>query len=303
MIGIFKKIRKQFSILHQDLVTTLSLSNYTVGLGGCKVHKTLDCCEFDITIFDGLKKTEVKTIADGIIQIHHGKIDESDPDILQKYDSMQILSDPQWELRTFLAKIREKQEKLRLSVAKNCLVDAALFATRAKQNLNDQFAAVWIKCSAYLVCDGLVLLNSYPRSPVHMLESLRKSAKNKQNDSFGIISEILGLERATPSLLERMAKSTIGFSDMTENNNHGTIIQKKYEYLVANSLLSDCYFYLGYVNKNNIVSIRDTIHKNPDLIHVLKTAMDIEHDPTKLEQQATLLHKTANDLIHAQNHT
>jgi len=290
-------------MLYQDLVAKLSLSNQTVGLGGCKVHKTLNCCEFDITVFDGIKKTEVKTIDDIIIQIHHGKIDESDPDILQKYRSMQILSDPQWELRTFLAKIQEKQEKLRLSVAKNCLVDAALFATKAKQNLDNQFAAIWIKCSAYLVCDGLVLLNSYQRSPVHMLESLRKSAKNKQNNSFGTISEVLGLERATPSLLKRMVKSTIGFSDMTENNNHGVIIQKKYEYLVSNSLLSDCYFYLGYVNKNNVLSIRNTIHKNPELIHVLKTAMDIEHDPTNLEQQATLLHKTANDLIHLQNHT
>jgi hypothetical protein len=286
-----------------DIVGKLSLSNNVVGLGGCKVHNTtLDCCEYNITIFDGKKQDEVKSIDDTIIQIHHGVIDESDPDILQKYHSMNILSDPQWELRTLLAKIKEKQEKIQNSVAKNCLVDAAFFATKAKQNLDDQFAAIWIKCSTYLVCDGLVLLGSYQRSPTHMMEFLRKSAKHKQNESFSTITEILGLERATPSLLERMVKSTIGFSDMIENNNHGVIIQKKYEYLVANSLLSDCYFYLGYVNKNNILSIRDTIHKRPDLIHVLKTAMDIEHDPTKLEQQAISLHKTANDLIHLQNH-
>lgn len=285
-----------------DIVNKLSLSNCIVGLGGCKVHKTtLDCCEYNITVFDGNRQTEIKTIHDNIIQIHHGKIDESDPDILQKYDSMEILSDPQWELRTLLVKTREKQEKIRLSVAKNCLVDAAFFATKAKQNLEDEFAAIWIKCAAYLICDGLVLLNLYQRSPTHMMEFLRKSAKNKQNKSFPIITEILGLERATPSLLERMVKSTIGFSDMTENN-IGVIIQKKYEYLVANSLLSDCYFYLGYVNKNNILSIRDTIHKKPELIHVLKTALDIEHDPTKLEQQAILLHKTANDLVRLQNH-
>jgi hypothetical protein len=116
------------------------------------------------------------------------------------------------------------------------------------------------------------------------------------------MTEILGLERATPSLLERMAKSTIGFSDMTENNSHGVIIQQKYEYLVANSLLSDCYFYLGYLNKNNILSIRDTIHKKPELIHILKTAMDLEHDAIKLESQATLLQKIANDVIHLQNY-
>lgn len=288
----------------KDIVDKLSLSNSAVGLGGCKAHKTtLDCCEYDITIFDdSTQKNEIKTIEDNIIQIHHGKISETNQDILQKYENMEILSDPKWELQTLLANLKEKQQKIRLSVAKNFLVDAAFFATKAKQNLGDQFAAIWIKCSAYLICDGLVLLNSKHRSPAHMLEFIRKFEKNKKNQVFSDIAEILGLERTTPSLLERMAKSTIGFSDMTENNGHSTIIQKKYEYLVANSLLSDCYFYLGYVNKNNIVSIRDKIHKQPELIHILKTAMDIEHDQTKLEQQAALLHKIANELIELQNY-
>lgn len=290
-------------MLRKDLVDKLSLSNYVVGLGGCKVHgTTLDCCEYNITVFDGTGQSEIKTLNDSIIRIHHGKLGESDPDILQKYDSMEILSDPQWELRVLLAKTKEKKEKIRAAVAKSCLVDATFFATKAKQNLDDEFAAIWIKCAAYLVCDGLVLLGGYWRSPTHMMEFLRKSAKSKQNDQFTMLTEVLGLERATPSLLERMSKSTIGFSDMTENNNHGTIIQKKYQYLVENSLLSDCYFYLGYINKNNIVSIRDMIHKKPEMIHVLKTAMDIEHDPTKLEQQASLLHKTANEIIHLQNY-
>jgi hypothetical protein len=286
----------------QDLVSKLSLTDSVVGLGGCKAHgTTLDCCEYDITIFDNKSKTEVRTIDDTTIQIHRGNLTETDPEILQKYHSMVILSDPAWGLQTLLAKIREKQEKIRNSVAKSALVDAAFFATKAKQS-NDEFTAIWIKCAAYLVCDGLVLLNSKPQSPTHMLEFIRKFEKNNKNQYLSDVMEILGLERATPSLLERMVKSTIGFSDMTENNSHSTIIQKKYEYLVANSLLSDCYFYLGYLNKNNIISIRDSVHKRPELIHVLKTAMDLEHDAIKLEQQATLLHKIANDLIHLQNY-
>jgi hypothetical protein len=135
-----------------------------------------------------------------------------------------------------------------------------------------------------------------------MLEFIRKFEKNNKNQHLSDVMEILGLERATPSLLERMAKSTIGFSDMTENSSHGTIIQQKYEYLVTNSLLSDCYFYLGYISKNNILSIRDSIHKRPELIHVLKTAMDLEHDAVKLESQAALLHKITNELIHLYNY-
>lgn len=288
----------------KDIVSKLELSDSTVGLGGCKAHQTtLDCCEYNLTVFDGnVQKTTIATLDDQIIRIHHGKIDESSSDILQKYESMQILSDPQWELRTLLTNIKEKQEKIRNACAKGCLVDAAFSATKAKQSLNDPFSAIWIKCAAYLVCDALVLLNGKPRSPTHMLEFIRKFAKNNKNVTFSGIEEILGLERATQSLLDRMMKSTIGFSDMTENNNHGVIIQKKHGYLVENSLLSDCYFYLGYLNKNNVLSIRDSIHKKPELIHVLKTALDLEHDQTKLEQQATLIHKIANNLIHLQNY-
>ena len=288
----------------QNLVDKLSLSNHTAGLGGCKAHKTtLECCEYNITIFDGTtQKDEIKTIDNYTMRIHHGNINESNQDVLQRYEGMQILSDPQWELRTLLSKIKEKQQKIRNSCAKSCLVDAAFFATKAKQNLDDPFAAIWIKCAGFLVCDGLVLLNSKQRSPTHMLEFIRKFEKSDKNQSFSGIVETLGLERATPSLLERMVKSSIGFSDMTENNGHGKIIQKKYEYLVANSLLSDCYFYLGYINKTNIVSIRETIHKKPELIHILKTALDLEHDSTKLEHQAALIHKTANDIIHLQNY-
>jgi hypothetical protein len=217
---------------------------------------------------------------------------------------MDVLSDPEWNLKIFLSKIKEKSDKIRASSAKGALIDATYFAIKAKQGIPaDPFASVWLKCAAYLVCDALVLLNSKMRSPTHMLEFIRKFGKNKTNESFLTVSEIIGLERATPSLLERMAKSTIGFSDMIEANNHSTIIKKKYEYLVNNSLLSDCYFYLGYVNKKNLVSVGDSIHKRPDLIHVLKVALDLEGGQTKTEQQANLLQNLANDLTASlQNH-
>jgi hypothetical protein len=284
----------------KEVIDTLLLSEYPVGLGGCKAHKTtLKCCEYNITVFDGKnQRDEVRQITNHFVKIHHAKLDESDPDTLQKYEHMEILSDPEWNLRIFLSKIKEKSDKIRASSAKSSLIDAAYFATKAKQGLSvDPFAPVWLKCAAYLVCDALVLLNSKMRSPTHMLEFIRRSDKNKTNESFLTVAEAIGLERATPSLLDRMSKSTIGFSDMVEANNHSTIIQKKYEYLVNNSLLSDCYFYLGCINKNNIVSIRDSMHKRPDLIHVLKVALDLEGDQMKMEQQAKTLHSLTNDLM------
>lgn len=268
-----------------------------VGLGGCKSHgTTYECCEYDVTVF-GKKgtKPQILETPDGLIRIHHGEIGETDPDVLQKYSGMSIVSDERWELRMFLSGIEEKKDKIRNSCIKGCLVDAAYCAVRARQNPHDLFAPAWTKCAAYYIADALVLYNQKQRSPTHMLEFIRKSQKSKKNE-FSLAAEAIGLERATPSLLERMAKSTIGFSDMTENAGHSKIIQRKFEYLAANSLLADCYFYLGYVNRNNFMLLRDTLHKRGDLVHVLKTAFDFEHDPTKIEAQANSLHKMANDL-------
>lgn len=282
----------------QEIIKQLSLSDYPVGLGGCKTHKkTFDCCEYNITVFDGKKeKDQVHTFQDKIIKIHHGALDESNPDILQKFDSMSTLSDSDWSLQIFLSKIKEKSNKLRQSSIKSCLVDALYFVTKASQGLgSDPFTPAWLKCAAFFISDAMVLMNSNTRSPTHMLEFIRKSKKNKINESFSVVAETIGLERATPSLLERMVKSTIGFSDVAENND-SEIISRKYRYLVEHSLLSDCYFYLGYLNKNNIVSIKDSIHRKPELIHILKVALDFENDPTRIDQQAKSLHKLANDL-------
>ncbi len=56
-------------------------------------------------------------------------------------------------------------------------------------------------------------------------------------------------------------------------------------------MLSDCYFYLGYINKENFIRIKDTIDRNPDLFHILKVAFDVEADPNLLSQQVELIQK------------
>ena len=110
------------------------------------------------------------------------------------------------------------------------------------------------------------------------------------------MTESIGIERATPSLLSRMSTSTMGFSDMIEENSHSKIIAQKYYYLKNHSLLSDCYFYLGYVNRNNFIKIQN-LHRKPEFIHILKTAFDLESDSAKIESQADKLQRATNSLL------
>jgi hypothetical protein len=198
-----------------------------------------------------------------------------------------------------LSKIKEKKEQIAISHARSCLVDSGILANKARDSVktNDPFAGVWVKCASYSLTDAIFCLNLKRPSPTHMMEMIRNMKKDKVNQTFSIIHQILGIERSSTSLLSRMVKSTIGFSNMVENNGNSEIISKKYDYLVENSLLSDCYFYLGYVNRNIVLKVKNKLHKNPEFIHVLKVGLDMESDPMVIDSQAVSLLQSTNEIL------
>ncbi|MFB3096704.1 MAG: hypothetical protein ACE1YX_03320 [Nitrosopumilaceae archaeon] len=283
------------------LLEKLSPVNFPVGLGGCKnAGTTFDCCEYNITIFDDKVEEDSIIQLDGeFVKLHHGTLSETDSAILTQYQGMKILSDDEWNLRIFLSKISEKSKKISNSYLKSCLVDASIYATKAMEGIksSDPFSSCWLKCAAFFIADAILLVNAKRPSPTHILEHVRGFKKNRINEAFGVVNQCIGIERATTSLLQRMSKSTVGFSDMVEANDHSCIIQLKYDYLIRNSLLTDCYFYLGYTNRNNFIKIKDKIHRKPELIHILKIAFDIESDQLEVERQASVVLRTANELV------
>ena len=288
-----------FCLEHKKILEDLSIENESVGIGGCKNHgPSYDCCEYDVTIFDGKKEKESFLEHDGVFyHIYHGTLQETSPEVLLQYDDMAILQDEQWELRMLLSKIKEKRERIFNAFSKNCLVEAGVCITKAKHGLDsDPYASSWAKCAAYFLADAISALNFHRPNPVHMLKSLRELPKNKTNEIISVITDSIGIERAAPSLLSRMLKSTIGFSDLIEGNFHSKIISRKSRYLVENSLFSDCYFYLGYVNRNNFKKIQD-LHRKPELIHLLKTGFDLENDTARIESYANNLYKATNSLL------
>jgi hypothetical protein len=161
----------------------------------------------------------------------------------------------------------------------------------------DVFASCWQKCATFYLAKAISSINHQRSSPSHMLDSFRKLKKNTINEHISIVTQTVGIERATLTLLERMLKSTIGFSDLIEKNNHSEIIQKKYDFFVKNSMLSDCYFYLGYVNKENFVKIKDTLNRQQALFYILKVAFDVEADSHLLQQQSELVQKSCNEIL------
>jgi hypothetical protein len=283
----------------QKIPELLSISNFPVGFGGCRNDGTnYDCCEYNITVFDEKSEESVHEFSDQLVKVHHCSISESNVGILTQLKSLTILSDDQWKLRMLLAKIKEKNETISKSYTQSCLVDAGILANKAREDIKTKspFASIWIKCAAYFLADALFSINSKRPSPVHMLEITRHLKKDDVNQNFSLVHQLLGVERASVTVLPRMLKSTTGFSDMVEGNGNSKIIKRKYDYLVENALLADCYFYLGYLNRNNIMKVKNNLHRNPDYIHILRIALDIESDSLVVHKQAGLLLEKINEL-------
>lgn len=278
----------------------LSISNFPVGFGGCQNNGTnFDCCEYNITVFDEKSGESIHEISDKIVKLHHCSLSETNAGILKQLENLTILSDDEWKLRIFLGKIREKSIPISNSYTKSCLVDAGILANAARESIktNDQFAPIWIKCATCSLADAILSINSKRPSPAHLLEIIRNLKSDDVNQIFSLIHEILGIERASVTVLPRMLLSTIGFSDLVEGNGHSKIIKKKYEYFIENSLLSDCYFYLVYLNKINLMKVKNSLHRHPEFIHILRVGFDIESDPMTMDRHANTLLQRINELL------
>lgn len=285
----------------QKFIVENQLSGYPIGLGGCRISDlSFDPCDYDLFIFDG-KSEPAKIVQHGdeFVTLHHASLSETNSEKLLQYHKMEILQDESWDLRMMLSKIEQKHTLLFFDFAKNCLIESQFCCQKTIDAIqsSDVFAPCWQKCATYYLAKSVSSINYLRASPSHMLDSLRKLKKNAINEHISIATQTVGIERATPTLLERMLKSTMGFSDLIERNNHSQIIQQKHDFFVKNSMLSDCYFYLGYVNQENFIKIKDSLNREQNLIHILKVAFDVEADSNLLEQQSTLVQKSCDDIL------
>ncbi len=290
----------------KKFIENQGLNDLPIGLGGCRnLDYFFDSCDYDLMVFDeNSSNNQIIPFEDDIITIHHSSLSETNTKKLLQYDKLKIIQDESWNLKIFLSTISEKHDSLFSDFAKNSLIESIFCCQKTKDGIqnDDVFAACWQKCACYYLADAISSLNHNSSSPSHMLDSLRKFEKTSINNHISNILQTIGIERATPTLLERMLKSSIGFSDLIEQNNHSKLIQRKYDYFMENSMLSDCYFYLGYINKENFISIKDELNKREDLIHLLKIAFDIESETNLLLHNAETIQDSCNQILETLSH-
>ena len=284
-----------------EIIKIIGPVNYPVAMGGYNSDKYDDDCKiYNLVVFDGNDTPDEIFIRNSnLFRISHGTLSEHNSEILLSYSNLEIIHDEQWDLKQLLSKIQGKRDTLFSTSTKNSLVESQFALSKAKTALetDDPFLSCWIKCASISLIDSILLQNQIVPNPTHSL-SLLRNLKQEKNNQFSekIISET-GIERATPSLLARMSKSSCGFSDMVENNQNSKIIEKKVDHLIENSLLSDCYLYLTYQNKNNFYKIQDSLNVNSDKIHVLKTAFDLTNTVSELRNSIDSMFDVTNSLL------
>ena len=284
----------------KKIIKENGLSNFPAGLGGCRAFDmSLDSCDYDVWVFDGVPESmQIISCDNEFAVIHHASLSETSSEKLLQYHKLKILQDESWDLHMLLSKIAKKQTLLFSDFAKNSLIESQFCCQKTIESIktDDVFAPCWQKSAIFYLAKAISSINHLRSSPSHMLDLLRKVKKNQINEHIATVTQTVGIERATPILLERMLKSTMGFSDLIEKNSHSQIIKHKHDFFVKNSMLSDCYFYLSYVNHENFMQIKDTVSNKPDLFHILKTAFDIEANPALLEQQSEIIQKSCNEI-------
>ena len=271
------------------------------GLSGCRAHgNQFDSCDYDVVVFDGKQGDHAVEYDGQLVKLHHCRLDETKTSSLVHLVDMQIIQDDSWDLRILTSKLEEKRHALFENHAKNCLVDSLFCCEKSRAGLDsDVFSPCWQRCASYYLADAILALNRNPPSPSHTLELARKFEKNNANEKMLTVTHTLGIERATPSLLERMLKSTIGFSEILKGKAYSKAIQDKHDYFVKSSMFSDCYFYLAYVNYANFIETKYSVLQKPDLIHVLKIAFDLEFDSTVILQNTQLVQNACHQILSA----
>ena len=286
---------------YKKLIEEQKLSSFPIGLISNQIlDNNSELIQYDLIVFDEKPESSKIIEHDGhYVIIHHASLSESQPKKLLQYCNLQIIQDESWELRMFLSKIHENISLFYSDFTKNCLIESLFYCQKTRDSINtsDVFGPCWQKCSSFLLADALSSFNHNSFNTFQKLNSLRNLTQNSINEHVSVSTQTIGIERATPTLLNRMVKSTIGFSDKVDNNNYSKIIQKNHDFFVKNSMLSDCYFYLGQVNKENFLKIKNDLNYHQDFIHILKTAFDIEIDPVLLLQNVDLIQKSCNVLL------
>ncbi len=219
-----------------------------MALCGCRcAGDSFGCCEYNVTVFDERHGCDEARIGDAAVLVRHDSVERPAYGTFAHMSQMRVIRDDSWSIGPKISAFAKKQDALFKHAAKISLVRAKLLlpAARAMLDGDAQEAPFWTKCAAFKLADAVSYYNMAEPGGAHMMSRLRALPNSAPNGVLSVVYDCLGAERATPSLLDRMRKSAIGFLEMTGTGRIALeIIDAKARHLESQSLLTDSYYYI-----------------------------------------------------------
>ena len=271
-----------------------NLGPWPVALTGCRANDTAYAlCGYDIVLFDentATAPTMVKSSDNQAVIIYHGSTSESRPQVLAGYHNMRIIRDDTMVLAPLVNSVKSHISKIFVDCARDSLTDAIMCSAKSLDGKTQDMAACWQKCAGIRLCDAVLAMNHFIPSS-HSLHHLRHL--NYNADTIKGISDMLGVERASTILIDRMTKAVTGIYGGYETM--PDIIRQKAGAMLQERRLADCYYYL--CRQAGIALYRD--YARPEFAY--RIAMDVERNTPHTKEDATLVSRHAERLLKTLN--
>jgi hypothetical protein len=155
-------------------------------------------------------------------------------------------------------------------------------------------SSMLLKISAYEIMQSLVFFSGLPCSPLHQLEIIRKALEPSQfeTESISLALEIIGVERATASVLRRSIPS---YSQLAANRYDRSLIEAKIKFLYEAGMTTDCYYYVGKICSDILKSLNSTFWHTYEKLVLL--GMDLSVDVDHIQKWNSQLTAAAKRLL------
>lgn len=275
-----------------------------VALVGCRCgESSLECCEYDLAIFDaGNTQSNLVKVEGYFIEEHHFDfssigasplLDTSDAIVIRDSPSMQLSSKFN-DTEHSLASRRLLQSLGRRSLVRSLFCQGE--ALEAYKESDTQAAAMWLKIGAFAYSRGTLEIAGTRPMPLHELGQLRNQSSSPIDHSgLDLATEIIGLERASRSVLSRSIPSARALLDGRPDLE---LIMAKASTLLQKQMIADCYYYIGMQVCSHLFSGAGVLkagHMNRQNFNMklVETALDLSIDASTFRKNQSGLFRAA----------
>lgn len=264
-----------------------------VALAGCRLAGTnSESCAHDILVFDNHKgKPEIRQHGTETAIIYRIGFDDMRPSVLLGCLDIKIIKDESWRLVTFLNDIRQRQDTLTLSYARDNAAAAILYSQYALQADTVDDASCWQKCATLCLADAALMTGRWLPSS-HAWDGLRRAEDDKM---ASLVATSLGAERATLPLLTRMTAAASGLTEMTGLESPD-IVMFRSSAMQKDGRLADCYYYLCRMGRDAMVSLGGRAC-DQTVRFASRICMDSARESATIRKNATAVREAAGQIL------